>query len=88
VGYKIIVTECYTGPLILRVFLNRVLRRMCGPKRDEVVGGWRKLHDEELHNLYSSPSVIRMIKCLFILYKFPHRCNMMIEDFPWEVLEI
>jgi hypothetical protein len=40
----------------LRVFENRVLRR------DEVTGGWRKLHNEELHNLYSSPSVIRMIK--------------------------
>jgi hypothetical protein len=46
----------------LRVFQNRVLRRMFGPKRDEVTGGWRKLHNEELHNLYSSPSIIRMIK--------------------------
>jgi hypothetical protein len=44
------------------VFENRVLRRMFGPKRDEVTGGWRKLHNEELHNLYSSPSIIRMIK--------------------------
>jgi hypothetical protein len=35
---------------------------MLGPKRDEVTGGWRKLHNEELHNLYSSPSIIRMIK--------------------------
>jgi hypothetical protein len=39
-----------------------VLRRRFGPKIDEVTGGWRKLHNEELHNLYSSPSVIRMIK--------------------------
>jgi hypothetical protein len=39
-----------------------VLRRIFGPKRDEVTGGWRKLHNEELHNLYSSPSIIRMIK--------------------------
>jgi hypothetical protein len=46
----------------LRVSENRVLRRMCGPKRDEVKGGWRKLHNEELHNLYSSPSIIRMIR--------------------------
>jgi hypothetical protein len=46
----------------LRVFENRVLRRICGPKRDEVMGGWRKLHNEELHNLYYSPSIIRMIK--------------------------
>jgi hypothetical protein len=39
-----------------------VLRRIFGPKRDEVTGGWRKLHNEELHNLYSSPSIIRMVK--------------------------
>jgi hypothetical protein len=46
----------------LRVFQNRVLRRIFGPKWDEVTGGWRKLHNEELHNLYSSPSIIRNIK--------------------------
>jgi hypothetical protein len=40
----------------------KVLRRIFGPTRDEVTGGWRKLHNEELHNLYSSPSIIRMIK--------------------------
>jgi hypothetical protein len=39
-----------------------VLRGIFGPKRDEVIGGWRKLHNEELHNLYCSPSVIRMMK--------------------------
>jgi hypothetical protein len=39
-----------------------VLRRIFGPKRNEVTGGWRKLHNEELHNLYSSLSIIRMIK--------------------------
>jgi hypothetical protein len=44
------------------MFENRVLRRIFGPKRYEVTGGWRKLHNEELHNLYSSPSIIRMIK--------------------------
>jgi hypothetical protein len=44
------------------VFENRVLRRIFGPKRDEVTGEWRKLHNEELHDLYSSPSVIRIIK--------------------------
>jgi hypothetical protein len=44
------------------VFENRVLRRIFGPKRVKVTGGLRKLHIEELHNLYSSPSVIRMIK--------------------------
>jgi hypothetical protein len=46
----------------LRVFKNRVLRRIFGPKRGEVTGGWRKLRKEELHNLYSSPSIIRMVK--------------------------
>jgi hypothetical protein len=46
----------------LRVFENRVLRRIFGPKRDEVTGGWRKLHNEELHVLYSSPSIFREIK--------------------------
>jgi hypothetical protein len=42
--------------------VNRVLRRIFGPKRDEVTEGWRKLHSEELHNLYSSPSIITMYK--------------------------
>jgi hypothetical protein len=41
---------------------KRVLRRIFGPKRNEVTGGWRKLNNEELHNLYSSPSIVRMIK--------------------------
>jgi hypothetical protein len=41
---------------------ERVLRRIFGTKRDQVTGGWRKLHNEELHNLYSSPSIIRMIE--------------------------
>jgi hypothetical protein len=47
---------------ILRVFENRVLRRIFGPKRDEVTKGWRKLQNEELHGLYSSLSIIRVIK--------------------------
>jgi hypothetical protein len=46
----------------LRVFENRVLRRIFGSKRDEMTGGWRKLHNEELHGLYSSPSIVRIIK--------------------------
>jgi hypothetical protein len=46
----------------LRVFENRVLRKIFGPHWDEVIGGWRKLHDNELHNLYCSPSIIRIIK--------------------------
>jgi hypothetical protein len=39
-----------------------MLRRIFGPKRDGVTGGWRKLHNEELHNFYSSPSILRIIK--------------------------
>jgi hypothetical protein len=46
----------------MRVFENTVLKRIFGPKRDEVTGGWKKLHNEEFHSLYSSPSIIRMIK--------------------------
>jgi hypothetical protein len=59
---------CETWPLTLReehrlrVFENRVLRKIFGSKRDEVTGGWRKLHHKELHNLYSSLIIIRMIK--------------------------
>jgi hypothetical protein len=44
------------------VFENRVLRRIFGSKRDEVTGEWRKLHNEELYNLYSSPDIIRQVK--------------------------
>jgi hypothetical protein len=46
----------------LRIFEKRVLRKIFGPKRDEVTGEWRKLHIEELRDLYSSPSIIRIIK--------------------------
>jgi hypothetical protein len=59
---------CETWSLTLRkehrlgVFENRVLRRIFGPKRDEVTGEWTKLHNEELLDLYSSPSIIRIIK--------------------------
>ena len=48
--------------LRLRMFENRVLRRIFGPKRDEVTGEWRKLHNEELNDLYSSPNIVRVIK--------------------------
>jgi hypothetical protein len=63
----VVLYGCETWSLILReehrlrVFENRVLRRIFGLKRDEETGGWRRLHNEELHNLYSSPSTIRMI---------------------------
>ena len=46
----------------MRVFENRVLRRLFGPKRDEVTGEWRKLHHEELRDLYSLPSIVRVVK--------------------------
>jgi len=46
----------------LRVFENRVLRRVFGPKSDEVTGEWRKLHDEDLNDLCSLPNIVRMVK--------------------------
>jgi hypothetical protein len=46
----------------LRVFENRVLRRIFGPKRDEITGEWRRLHNEEDNDMYSSPNKIRVIK--------------------------
>jgi hypothetical protein len=46
----------------VRLFENRVLRRIFGPKRDEEIGDWRKLHNEELHNLYGSSRIIRRMK--------------------------
>jgi hypothetical protein len=64
----VVLYGCETRSLILRdehrlrVFENRVLRRIFGPKRDEMTGEWRKLHNEELRDLYSSPSIIRIIK--------------------------
>jgi hypothetical protein len=64
----VVLCRCETWSLTLReehrlrVFENRVLRRIFGPKRGEVTGGWRKLHNEELHGFYSSPSIVRVIK--------------------------
>ena len=46
----------------LRVFENMVLRRIFGPRRDEVTGEWRRLHTEELNDLYSSPNIVRVVK--------------------------
>jgi len=46
----------------LRVFKNRVLRKIFGPKRDEGTGEWRKLHNEEINDLYCSPNIVRVIK--------------------------
>jgi hypothetical protein len=64
----VVLYGCETWSLTLReehrlgVFENRVLRRIFGPRRDEAKGEWRKLHSGELHNLYSSPDIIRQIK--------------------------
>jgi hypothetical protein len=64
----VVLYGCETWSLTLReqnrlwVFENRVLRRIFGPKRDEVTGEWKKLHSEELHILYSSPNIVRQIK--------------------------
>jgi hypothetical protein len=59
----VVLYVCKTWPLTLREEHRlRVLRRIFGPKRDEVTGKWRKLHNEELRDLYSSPSIIRIIK--------------------------
>jgi hypothetical protein len=44
------------------MFENKLLRRIFEPKKEEVTGGWRKLHNEELHNLYTSPDIIRVMK--------------------------
>ncbi|PNF39555.1 hypothetical protein B7P43_G11082 [Cryptotermes secundus] len=59
----VVLYGCETWSLTLREeHRPTVSRRIFGPNRDQVTGGWRKLHNEELHNLYSSPSIIRMIK--------------------------
>ena len=53
---------CETWSLTLRVFENMVLRRIFEPRRDEVTGDWRRLHNEELNDLFSSPNMVRVIK--------------------------
>jgi hypothetical protein len=64
----VVLYGCETWSLTLReerrlmVFENRVLRRVFGPKRDEVRGEWRKLHNEELNSLYSLPNIVRVVK--------------------------
>ena len=64
----VVLYECETWSLTLReerrlrVFENRVLRRVFGPKRDEVTGEWRKLHNEELSDLYSLPNIVPVVK--------------------------
>jgi hypothetical protein len=64
----VVLYGCETWSLTLReehslgMFENRVLRRIFAPKKDEVTGGWRKLHNEELHDLYCSPSITRILR--------------------------
>jgi hypothetical protein len=68
ISLPIVLYGCGTWSLTLRdehrlgVFENSVVRRIFGPKRDEAPGEWTELHNEELHNLYSSPNIIRQIK--------------------------
>jgi hypothetical protein len=68
----------------LRVFENKLLRRIFGPKRDEVTGCWRKLHNEELHGLYSSPSIVRVIKARRIRWSGHGGGEGCIQHFGWE----
>jgi hypothetical protein len=58
----VVLYGCETWSLTLRVFEKRMLRKIFGPKRDEVTAGWRKIRNEDLHKLYPSPNIIRMIK--------------------------
>jgi hypothetical protein len=58
----VVLYGCETWSLALRVFENRVLKTIFGPKRDEVKGEWRKLHSEELTDMYSSPNIVWVIK--------------------------
>jgi hypothetical protein len=68
--YPVVLYGCETWSLTLReehrliMFENRMLRRIFGPKRDEVTGDWRKLHNEKLHNFYYLQNIIRMMKSM------------------------
>jgi hypothetical protein len=72
----------------LRVFENRELRRILGPKRDEVTDEWRKLHNEELNDLYCSPNIVRVIKSR--ITRMGGACSVCgreethVQDFGWE----
>jgi hypothetical protein len=68
----------------LRVFENRVLRKIFGPKRDEVTGEWRRLHNEELSDLYSSPNIVRVIKSRRMRWAGHGGGEMCVQDFGGE----
>jgi hypothetical protein len=68
----------------LRVFEKRVLRRIFGPKRDEVTREWRKLHNEELHTLYSSPDIIRQVKSRQMRWVGHGRGEKSVQYFGWK----
>jgi hypothetical protein len=65
----------------LRVFENRVLRRIFGPKLDEVTGEWRKFHNEELHNFYSYPDIIRQVKSRRMRWAWHERGEKSVQGF-------
>jgi hypothetical protein len=91
----VVLYGCKTWPLTLmeehrlKVSENRVLQRIFGPRREEVVGGWRRLHSEELHNLYSSPNIIWVIKPRHIRWVGQVACIREVEKcrqyFGWEI---
>jgi hypothetical protein len=92
----VVLYECETWSLTLgedhrlRVFENRVLRRIFGPKRDEVTGEWRKLHNKELHDLYTSPSIVRIIKSRSMRWaghvaRMGRRRRRTLIDYWWEI---
>jgi hypothetical protein len=86
----VVLYGCETWSLTLReehrfrVFENRVLRRIFGIRRDEVTGGWRKLHNEELQGLYSSPSIVRIIKARRMRWGVHGGGEGHIKHFGWE----
>ena len=71
--FPVVLNGCETWSLTLReerkltVFENMVLRRIFGPRRDEVMGEWRRVHNEEINDLYCSPNMVRVIKGLSTL---------------------
>jgi hypothetical protein len=66
VNLPIVLYGCETWSLILRVCANRVMRKICGPRRDEVTGEWRRLYTEELNDMYSSPDIVHVFKSRII----------------------